>query len=253
MKYNFKPINAQLSKYCFKRTNLQNWRLDHLFWNTPIAFERSRLEVILRWISILLVISNLGILNRKFNVLDQITTNGCNEIFQSMRIVLLLICTCSMMACSTPKNTEPEFSSSGEPKVDQMLTDERALDQVMFLVGTWKKEHKDQFEVWTLGTAQTLLGKGYKVHEDSVQIFEFLEIKVVDDTLCYMARVPSQNDNAEISFKLNDEIDSLLSFENLEHDFPKKIRYKLIQRDTLMIQVLGVKDDGFSFLMFRVE
>ena len=70
-----------------------------------------------------------------------------------------------------------------------------------------------------------------------------------NNTIVYLATVTDQNEGSRVGFVLNEAIDSCFSFENIEHDFPKKIQYKKISDQELHINVLGEDDKGFSLIM----
>ena len=126
------------------------------------------------------------------------------------------------------------------------------LSKFYFLEGTWKVEGKKQYELWEKD-GEVLKGEGYRIKDGQKQLYESLSIKSLDDRIVYQATVPNQNDGATITFHLNDTIKELFSFENLQHDFPKKIQYRKIDKNQMDVSVLGDEDKGFSFILKRVE
>ena len=128
---------------------------------------------------------------------------------------------------------------------------ESKMSRVDFLTGTWKMEGKEQYEVWEKGGKQELIGYSYKVLDNQKIITETLAIKIIDDHMVYKATVPDQNQGKEIPFALNDDIKAYVSFENIEHDFPKKIQYKRIGDDEILVTVLGDEGRGFSYRQLK--
>lgn len=128
---------------------------------------------------------------------------------------------------------------------------ESKMSRVDFLTGTWKMEGKEQYEVWEKGGKQELIGYSYKVLDHQKIITETLAIKMIDDHMVYKATVPDQNQGKEIPFTLNDDIKEYVSFENMGHDFPKKIQYKRISDDEIEVTVIGDKDRGFSYRQLK--
>ena len=126
------------------------------------------------------------------------------------------------------------------------------LDEVRFLDGTWKTENKETYEVWKKNTDGTMEGYSYKMKANEKVISEHLSIKMINDKLTYQARVPNQNNGETIPFVLNTAVKDQLSFENLSHDFPKKIQYKPLDANTILVSVLGDGDKGFRFKMMKV-
>lgn len=125
-----------------------------------------------------------------------------------------------------------------------------ALDDLHFLNGTWKVENKETFEVWNLEDDQ-LIGMSYKINNGNKIITETLQIAVIDTKVVYKATVPSQNNGETVPFVLNPLVTDKLSFENLDHDFPKKIQYQQITDSKILVQVLGDDDKGFSYHILK--
>lgn len=120
-----------------------------------------------------------------------------------------------------------------------------------FLVGTWKIDEKEQYEYWEKNEENELIGNSYQLVGNVKSISETLRIRKAENQLIYEATVPDQNDGKTIEFILNPNISEFLSFENANHDFPKKIQYKKINSDSIEVHVLGEKDRGFSYLQIK--
>jgi hypothetical protein len=121
------------------------------------------------------------------------------------------------------------------------------------MVGTWKMENKEQYEVWEKSNNNELSGYSYRIKNDQKSITETLSIKLIGDQIVYEATVPDQNEGKTVGFTLNDEMQTYLSFENLQHDFPKKIQYKKISDNEIEVTVLGDEEKGFSYKQFKVN
>jgi len=128
---------------------------------------------------------------------------------------------------------------------------ENKTSKLDFLVGTWKMEGKEQYEFWEKNQKDGLVGNSYKLVNNEKSISETLSIKNVGDHLIYGATVPNQNDGETIEFILNPDNNEYLSFENINHDFPKKIQYKRISMDSIKVSVLGKNDEGFSYIQIK--
>ena len=119
------------------------------------------------------------------------------------------------------------------------------------MIGTWKTDGEDQYEVWETSKGKELIGYSYKVENNEKSLTETLSIKEIDNQTFYEATVPDQNDGKTIRFTLNNEIEAYLSFENSEHDFPKKIQYKRISDNEIEVTVLEDEGKGFSYSQFK--
>ena len=128
---------------------------------------------------------------------------------------------------------------------------DHGLNNMDFLIGTWKIEDRNQYETWTKVRKDELIGYSYKIDENQKKILETIAIKMIDNQMIYEATVPDQNEGRTIQFLLNTEIKSVYSFENPNHDFPKKIQYKKVSKNEIMIRVSGDDGKGFSYKMIK--
>lgn len=131
------------------------------------------------------------------------------------------------------------------------FTADDTLDQARFLDGTWKTENKESYEVWKRSEDGTMEGHAYKMKAGEKVITEYLSIRLIDGKLTYQAKALGQNNNQAIPFVLNTAVKDQLSFENLAHDFPKKIQYKVLDEKTILVSVLGDGDKGFKYKVIK--
>ena len=128
---------------------------------------------------------------------------------------------------------------------------QKNLNDLNFLIGTWKIENKEAFETWEKISEKEFNGESYKTFNGEKKITETLSIKVINDEIVYEATVPNQNNGETIPFKLNSTIEDRISFENLSHDFPKKIQYQKSSETKILVNVFGDDDKGFSFIIIK--
>ena len=145
-----------------------------------------------------------------------------------MRILLLICLFSFLLACSETK-----------------------MEKTDFLVGTWKMEGKDLYEVWEKNENNEFTGYSYELQKNKKTITETLSLKRIDDRIVYEATVSNQNEGKTIQFVLNTEVKTYFSFENDQHDFPKKIQYKKISNDEIQVRVLGDEGKGFFYTLFK--
>jgi hypothetical protein len=134
-----------------------------------------------------------------------------------------------------------------------MAQGQSKLQDVSFLIGTWKVENKESYESWEMAKNNNMNGFSYKIKGGEKVVSENLNIKVVNNQIVYEAAVLNQNDGKTIPFRLNMDNKVWFSFENETHDFPKKIQYKILSKDTLQVQVLGDNEEGFSYKLIKQE
>ncbi len=119
------------------------------------------------------------------------------------------------------------------------------------LKGTWKLENKNTFEHWDLINHETLKGIVYKKNNENIEIQEYLDIRKKEDNLVYTATVLNQNQGLPVDFKLA-QSDSIYSFENKNHDFPKFIRYKFESKNR-MIVTIGDEKKSYEMTFHKTD
>lgn len=118
-----------------------------------------------------------------------------------------------------------------------------------FLEGTWKMEGKEIYEHWDKLNEQTLKGFSYSLKDGQLSVSEYLEIAENETRVVYTATVINQNQGKGVEFKKNTINDGTFTFENPNHDFPKKIVYKQLSETEIFVQVSDGKQKGFSYKM----
>ncbi|MDN3577201.1 DUF6265 family protein, partial [Chitinimonas viridis] len=91
-------------------------------------------------------------------------------------------------------------------------------------------------EIWSQPAGGMLLGVSRIVAKGQTREFEYLRIHVADGQLAYTAKPSNQ---AETTFKLLRAEGRSLVFENLAHDFPQRILYRLQPDGSLLARIEG--------------
>lgn len=117
-----------------------------------------------------------------------------------------------------------------------------------FLQGTWKMENKEIYEHWDKLNDSTLKGFSYELKGGQMAISEYLDISRIKKEITYTATVLNQNQSKGIDFKLT-KTDSTFTFENPNHDFPKKIVYQKLNDVEIFVQVSDGKQKEFAYKM----
>jgi uncharacterized protein YciI len=120
-----------------------------------------------------------------------------------------------------------------------------------FLLGTWKMENKEVYEHWDKLNDQTLKGFSYEIKDGHMTVSEYLDITQSNNKIIYTATVLNQNQRKGINFKLT-KTDSTFTFENPNHDFPKRIVYQKLTDTEILVQVSDGTKKGFSYKMKKL-
>lgn len=121
-------------------------------------------------------------------------------------------------------------------------------DLPVFLTGTWKTENKDVYEHWDRLNENTLKGFSYTLQKGQISVYEYLEIKKDGHQIMYSATVLNQNSGKAVAFTLT-TADSSYTFENPNHDFPKKIIYQRLNDTEILVQVSDGKHHVITYNM----
>jgi hypothetical protein len=78
-------------------------------------------------------------------------------------------------------------------------------------------------------------------------------MKQKGEALYYIATVKGQNNDKPVTFVRNDTIEKQLVFENPKHDFPQKIVYSMITKDSIVIEISGMQQGKLSSERFSMK
>lgn len=117
-----------------------------------------------------------------------------------------------------------------------------------FLAGTWKVENSEIYEHWDKLNETSMKGFSYTSTNETTKVTEYLDISLTKKELVYTATVIGQNNGRGINFR-HSGADSVYTFENPKHDFPKKIVYRKISDSEIEVRVSDGGQKGFAYKM----
>lgn len=112
------------------------------------------------------------------------------------------------------------------------------IARVGWMSGCWSRSTATTVveEQWMAPRGGTLLGMSRTTANGAVREFEFLRIFTRGDTLIFAA-APSGQAHTEFASRKIDPAE--IVFENLSNDFPQRIAYKSITRDSVFAYIEG--------------
>jgi len=119
------------------------------------------------------------------------------------------------------------------------------------LIGTWNDTIHGIYEHWDKAGNQQLKGFSYEIRNGKKVISEYIEIDIKENKLVYTVSVINQNNEKPVSFVLS-TTDSVYTFVNPDHDFPKYIRYSIISNNYLKATV-GNASRSFILNYHRID
>jgi Domain of unknown function (DUF6265) len=132
-----------------------------------------------------------------------------------------------------------------------MLAQAADAASVAWLAGCWKRETPAQQvdEVWMAPAGDGMLGMSRTVAKGRIVEHEFLQIRVQDGRLVYIAQ-PVRQPQAVFTATTTSEREVI--FENPAHDFPQRIIYRLQAGGNLAARIEG-GGKGIDFPMRRAS
>lgn len=110
--------------------------------------------------------------------------------------------------------------------------------------GTWLMNDNGMVvgETWTRQDAHHYQGRAFALAGKDSSVYENVVLEKKGDDWFYTVTATRQNDNKPVAFRLTSSENNTFIFENPEHDFPKRIIYRHIGKDSIHASI----DDGGS-------
>lgn len=121
--------------------------------------------------------------------------------------------------------------------------------------GGWK-HLKPLFERWERFDEVTLAGESFRISEDDTIRLESIRLVSRPEGIFYIPIVENQNDGQPVSFKLISSDDNKFVFENKQHDFPQRIIYSIVTKDSIVARIEGIskgKEASSDFYYRRIH
>jgi hypothetical protein len=129
------------------------------------------------------------------------------------------------------------------------------IAQAKWLIGNWKNQSGTtlDIETWKKLNDSTYQGRSYSLAGTDTVSSEHIEIEQRGGKLHYIPTVKNQNGGKAITFILTSSTNKQLIFENPEHDFPQKITYTQITKDSLVAEISGMRKGKFKAIQFPMK
>ncbi|MFT3827501.1 MAG: DUF6265 family protein [Chitinophagaceae bacterium] len=132
------------------------------------------------------------------------------------------------------------------------------IAKASWLLGNWQNNTPRGLltESWQQKNDSTYTGKSSFVRGKDTLSSETLTLQERGGSLYYVPVVKDQNNGQPVTFKLTSSSATQLVFENPAHDFPQKITYTLVTKDSLLAVISGMRNGqerAVQFPMGRVK
>jgi uncharacterized lipoprotein YehR (DUF1307 family) len=127
-----------------------------------------------------------------------------------------------------------------------------------WLLGKWETKTADGnlSESWKQLNDSTFQGQSFFIKNKDTLHKESILLQQIGENLIYSATIKGQNENKAVAFKMTSGTEKQLVFENPKHDYPQKITYTQIKKDSLVASISGVqlgKPSSEKFGMKKTE
>ncbi len=119
----------------------------------------------------------------------------------------------------------------------------RSVKSFHWLNGSWQMQTRRGIitEKWAVANDSTLAGESKMTRADGTEIqLEKIELAFRNGNYYYIPTVRNQNGQQAIEFKITSHSQTGFVAENPQHDFPKRITYTLVNKDSIH----AIIDDG---------
>ena len=117
------------------------------------------------------------------------------------------------------------------------------MNSFNWLQGSWQMQTRRGIitEKWAVANDSTLAGESKMTRADGTEIpLEKIELAFRKGNYYYIPTVRNQNGQQAVEFKITSHSETGFVAENPQHDFPKRITYTLVNKDSIHAMI----DDG---------
>ncbi|MBL7767288.1 MAG: hypothetical protein JNJ58_14405 [Chitinophagaceae bacterium] len=120
-----------------------------------------------------------------------------------------------------------------------------AIEQAHWLEGQWEHRSPDEYsvEIWKRMNDTLMQAENFMLAGKDTMFRESILLQQIGKDVFYCPHVSNQNHDSIIRFKLIMAQGDSLVFENPQHDFPQRICYVRVTKDSLLASISG-KDQG---------
>ena len=156
-------------------------------------------------------------------------------IMKNSTLTTLLALSLAIVSC---KESSEENNKTSDSKAT-----EASFQDAEWLIGNWGNTLPDGsfIEIWTKENDTVYKAESYFIANNDTLFAEYVSLGKVNDTITYTVTMPSQNNEQPVGFKLKSMSANKMVFENPQHDYPNKIVYNKITKDSIVAIISGAK------------
>ncbi|MEM6818033.1 MAG: DUF6265 family protein [Pseudomonadota bacterium] len=140
-------------------------------------------------------------------------------------------------------------------RAEQDASESTQISMISWLLGNWQQEREETIrtESWETVAPGIYRGLGQSLlkEDGSVRFSEALLLYEASGSVIYLASVPENK--LPVPFGMVSASSKHAVFENLSHDFPKRLDYRLMSWCELQVRVSDAGDEGFTLTFARIS
>ena len=109
-------------------------------------------------------------------------------------------------------------------------------------IGTWKIIDKNTFEIWAKNEEGMYTTDSYKIIKEDTVHLEHVDLITSNGNLFFKVKLMRGEDDFPVKFKQIKLEGNYVEFQNKTNDFPKQIRYELIDDQHLNASIHGLNN-----------
>ena len=157
--------------------------------------------------------------------------------------IIILVLLLAFTAC---KNSDSEGTEKDKIKLAH------------WLLGNWENKSVEGSltENWEKVNDSTYKATSYFTKGKDTLHFESINLQQKGEALTYTATIKGQNEDKPVAFNLTTSTEKQLVFENTKHDYPQKITYSQISKDSIIAEISGIqhgKSSTEKYLMAKIK
>ncbi|MGO3183482.1 MAG: DUF6265 family protein [Aequorivita sp.] len=162
------------------------------------------------------------------------------------KYLFLIILPITLYSCKNNSENEKSESTVSNKKYEK-------IGNLDWLVGTWTNESGEEFsqETWSKENDSTFTAFGFKQIGGETIFAETMALEQKGVKLLLTVADANEKGESPVSFRLIPSEKDQFTFENKNHDFPKRITYTNPTKDSLHTWIEGTVDGGKKMLEFN--
>lgn len=143
----------------------------------------------------------------------------------------------TLMLVSCKNNSET--TSSNSETVTKSFDE---IEQLKWLIGTWTNQEEGAFsqETWNQENDSTFTAYSFVEVKKKIVFAETMALEQIGEDLLLTVATADNKDEKPVTFKMISSEKGQVTFENKNHDFPKRITYTNPAKDSLHAWIEGV-------------